>query len=332
MKLNRLLPNELVEQVVGHSAPRDQLRRDIWVWGVNHDGRFTIKSAYDLISTPGTTAPYIRWEKVWKWRGPQRIILFLWLALQDRLLTNVERGRRHLTADTNCARCGDRAKTVSHVLRNCQVAYETWIARHASSWSRSIVKGSNRDRRCLGSTAMKKWDEISWDPGPTAGVTINTDGSYIPTVNKASTGGIIRSHEGRVLVDFTMNLGACSITRAEIRGAITGLELAWDYGFQIVELHLDSRAPISILTSPEQPVHQQALEALYFRELCQRDWRVTIKHVYREANKAADFLASHGSQFPFGIHLFPLSDCNLGHILRYDCLGISEPRLISIKD
>ncbi|CAN1127864.1 Putative ribonuclease H protein At1g65750 [Linum perenne] len=179
---------------------------------------------------------------------------------------------------------------------------------------------------------MKKWDEISWDPGPTAGVTINTDGSYIPTVNKASTGGIIRSHEGRVLVDFTMNLGACSITRAEIRGAITGLELAWDYGFQIVELHLDSRAPISILTSPEQPVHQQALEALYFRELCQRDWRVTIKHVYREANKAADFLASHGSQFPFGIHLFPLSDCNLGHILRYDCLGISEPRLISIKD
>ncbi|CAN1127862.1 Putative ribonuclease H protein At1g65750 [Linum perenne] len=108
-----------------------------------------------------------------------------------------------------------------------------------------------------------------------------------------------------------MNLGACSITRAEIRGAITGLELAWDYGFQIVELHLDSRAPISILTSPEQPVHQ---------------------HVYREANKAADFLASHGSQFPFGIHLFPLSDCNLGHILRYDCLGISEPRLISIKD
>ncbi|CAN1179237.1 hypothetical protein LINPERPRIM_LOCUS36763 [Linum perenne] len=27
-----------------------------------------------------------------------------------------------------------------------------------------------------------------------------------------------------------------------------------------------------------------------------------------------------------------VSDCNLGYFIRYDCLGISEPRLISIND
>ncbi|CAN1789672.1 Putative ribonuclease H protein At1g65750 [Linum perenne] len=106
-----------------------------------------------------------------------------------------------------------------------------------------------------------------------------------------------------------MNLGHCSITRAEIRGAITGLELAWDYGFRNVELQLDSQAAISLLSSSAVPDHQQ---------------------VFREANKAADFLASQGYEFPFGTHLFPLSNCNLGHILRYDCLGVSEPRLIPV--
>ncbi|CAN1127072.1 Putative ribonuclease H protein At1g65750 [Linum perenne] len=106
-----------------------------------------------------------------------------------------------------------------------------------------------------------------------------------------------------------MNLGQCSITRAEIRGAITGLELAWNYGFRRVELQVDSQAAISLLSSQTVPEHQ---------------------HVFHEANNAANFLASQGYEFPFGTHLFPLSDCNLGHILRHDCLGVLEPRLISV--
>ncbi|CAN1256844.1 Putative ribonuclease H protein At1g65750 [Linum perenne] len=108
-----------------------------------------------------------------------------------------------------------------------------------------------------------------------------------------------------------MNLGCCTVTRAELRGAITGLELAWSYGFRNIDLQLDSRVAT---------------------ELCNREWRVEIRHVYREANKVADFLANQGHLFPFGTHLFPLSDCNLGHILRYDCLGISEPRFILIDN
>ncbi|CAN1167222.1 Putative ribonuclease H protein At1g65750 [Linum perenne] len=130
----------------------------------------------------------------------------------------------------------------------------------------------------------------------------------------------------------SQNLGCCTITRAEIRGAISGLELAWDYGFQHVEHQLDSQAAIAILLSLEEPQHQYMAEVLYFRELCGRDWRVKTRHVYREANKAADFLASQGYFFPFGIHLFPLVDCNLGHILRYDILCITEPRLISVDE
>ncbi|CAN1147862.1 hypothetical protein LINPERPRIM_LOCUS37754, partial [Linum perenne] len=69
---------------------------------------------------------------------------------------------------------------------------------------------------------------------------------------------------------------------------------------------------------------------LHFQNLYKRNWRVNIRHVFREANKTVDFLANQGYEFPFGIHLFPLSECNLGHILPYDCLGISELRMISV--
>ncbi|CAN1133397.1 Putative ribonuclease H protein At1g65750, partial [Linum perenne] len=169
---------------------------------------------------------------------------------------------------------------------------------------------------------------IAWEPGPADWVTVNTDGSVLKQDNKAAAGGIIRNHLGRSLIAFSMNLGRCTVTRAELRGAITGLELAWSYGFRKIDLQLDSRAAVAMLACTEDPIHQYAAEVLTFRELCKRDWRVEIHHVYREANKAADFLASQGHRFPFGTHLFPLSECNLGHILRYDCLGISEPRFI----
>ncbi|CAN1141099.1 Putative ribonuclease H protein At1g65750 [Linum perenne] len=127
-----------------------------------------------------------------------------------------------------------------------------------------------------------------------------------------------------------MNLGMCTITRAEIRGAIAGLELAWDYGFRRVEVQLDSKFAISLLLSQDEPEHQQAAEVLHFQNLCKRNWEVRVRHIFCEANKAADFLVNHGYNFPFGIHLYPLSDCILGHILRYDCLSISKPRLITV--
>ncbi|CAN1156946.1 hypothetical protein LINPERHAP2_LOCUS21247 [Linum perenne] len=59
-----------------------------------------------------------------------------------------------------------------------------------------------------------------------------------------------------------------------------------------------------------------------------RDWEVTIKHVYREANHVVDYLASCGHSLPRGNHSIDTSDCNLAYYLRYDHMRISEPRLV----
>ncbi|CAN1175302.1 Putative ribonuclease H protein At1g65750 [Linum perenne] len=108
-----------------------------------------------------------------------------------------------------------------------------------------------------------------------------------------------------------MNLGLCSITRAELRGAVEGLKRAWEAGYRRIMLRLDSRAAISLLTADRDTSHQ---------------------HTYREGNHAADFLASLGYDYPRGSHTISTTDSNLGYFLRYDCMGISEPRSILIND
>ncbi|CAN1770758.1 hypothetical protein LINPERHAP1_LOCUS11702, partial [Linum perenne] len=51
-----------------------------------------------------------------------------------------------------------------------------------------------------------------------------------------------------------------------------------------------------------------------------------ICHSYREANKAADFLAGIDLRFSIGCYSIPSSDANLGYFIRYDYLGVNESR------
>ncbi|CAN1168973.1 Pathogenesis-related thaumatin-like protein 3.5 [Linum perenne] len=82
---------------------------------------------------------------------------------------------------------------------------------------------------------------------------------------------------------------------------------------------MDSTAAVAILLNSElEPSHQYALEALEFKDWLQRDWTVTIKHIYREANHAADYLANLGHNTTRGTHLVDVSNCNLAYFIRYD--------------
>ncbi|CAN1331264.1 Putative ribonuclease H protein At1g65750 [Linum perenne] len=133
-------------------------------------------------------------------------------------------------------------------------------------------------------------------------MTLNSDGSVDRARGKVTAGGLIRNAEGRCLLAYTMNLGTCSITRAEIRGAIEGLHRAWEAGFRNVVLQLDSRSVLSLFVNGDEGRHQHVLEVARFKELRERDWNLAIQHTYREGNKAADYLASIGYGYPVGSH------------------------------
>ncbi|CAN1162578.1 Putative ribonuclease H protein At1g65750 [Linum perenne] len=236
------------------------------------------------------------WKTIWNWVGPSRIKHFLWISGHGRLLTNSERVRRHIASDSSCDRCGNPNESATHILRDCDFATDVW-RRPEQGWA-----------------------------------TINTDGSVLRNPTRAAAGGIVRRDDGRSLGAFVANLGSCSVTRAELRGAVLGLEMAWALDCRRVELQLDSRAPVALLSRDGIQDHQHTLEVMAFQELCRREWVVSIRHVYREANRAADFLANRGHVFPYGVHHFPIVDCNLNYVLLYDSLGVSNPRLIAVND
>ncbi|CAN1164087.1 Putative ribonuclease H protein At1g65750, partial [Linum perenne] len=206
------------------------------------------------------------------------------------------------------------------------------VAIRSQFWTNNVKDATKRE--CFLSTVQhsRQEAEIAWDPGPVGWVTLNSDGSVDSSRAEATAGGLVRDNQGRCILAYTMNLGRCSITRAEMRGAIEGLNRTWEAGYRRVVLQMDSSTAISLLTSVGDTSHQHGMEVLQFRELCRKDWLIQIKHTYREGNHAADFLAIIGYNYPYGNYTVSVSDCNLGYFLRYDCMGITETRSILIND
>ncbi|CAN1845776.1 Putative ribonuclease H protein At1g65750 [Linum perenne] len=203
-------------------------------------------------------------------------------------------------------------------------------AAKCAHWEVKVRDAMNFEASVVPDTNMPRQIQVTWQAGQEGWVTVNSDGSVLGPRGRASAGGILRQANGQGICAYAINLGVCSITRAEIRGALEGIKQAWNAGYRRVEVQLDSQAAIAILLDKSVTVsHQHALEVLEFRDWLDRDWALKLKHVYREANRVADYLASYGHTLPRGSHSIPLSDCNLAYHIRYDCMGISEPRLIT---
>ncbi|CAN1179089.1 Putative ribonuclease H protein At1g65750 [Linum perenne] len=96
--------------------------------------------------------------------------------------------------------------------------------------------------------------------------------------------------------------------RAELRGIIDRMHLAWEKGVKKLMIQTDSRAAVAILLNDSDRTH---------------------RHIYREANFAADYMANLGHDFNLGTHVFMYPDAKLLYWLRYDLMGVSTPRLIN---
>ncbi|CAN1181257.1 hypothetical protein LINPERHAP2_LOCUS35279 [Linum perenne] len=88
------------------------------------------------------------------------------------------------------------------------------VAIRSIHWVRQVSTAMELNRNTLDVGLSRRVEDIQRDPGPSGWVTLNTDGSVDRRGSKATAGGLVRDHEGKFLTALTMNLGACSITRA----------------------------------------------------------------------------------------------------------------------
>ncbi|CAN0876423.1 Putative ribonuclease H protein At1g65750 [Linum grandiflorum] len=200
------------------------------------------------------------------------------------------------------------------------------------SWSRTIPswKTGNLGREVQSSTRQAQL--IGWRPGDEGWFTLSTDGSFRSPSKAVAAGGVIRIDCGRFVKAFTTNLGSCSITRAELRAIVDGLQIAWSLGIRRIKVQSDSTAAIAILEKNSSLNHQHTILAMQFQELCSRNWGVHISHIYREANNAADYLANLGHSFDFGLHLLEYPDRGLSHWFNYHLIGVSLSRLVRVSN
>ncbi|CAN0918177.1 Putative ribonuclease H protein At1g65750, partial [Linum grandiflorum] len=173
---------------------------------------------------------------------------------------------------------------------------------------------------------------IGWRPSDEGWFTLSTDGSRRSPHQTCSCGGGGGGDTGRFVKAFAANLGSCSITRAEMRAIVDGLQLAWTLGIRRIQVQSDSMAAIAIFAKDSDLGHQHAALALQFKELCSRHWEVHLSHIYREANNAADYLANLGHSLLYGLHIFDSPYRGLSHWLHYDSIGVSLPRLVRISN
>ncbi|CAN1781324.1 Putative ribonuclease H protein At1g65750 [Linum perenne] len=145
------------------------------------------------------------------------------------------------------------------------------VAAQCHHWSTAVSEALSRTGSLPCASSSRFVANVAWDPGPAGWVTLNTDGSFDRGRRRASAGGLLRDSEGKCLFAFTMNLGTCSITRAEMRGAIEGLKRTWEAGFKKVVLQMDLRAAISLLSSADSTDHQHGIETMEFQELRRRE-------------------------------------------------------------
>ncbi|CAN1824417.1 Putative ribonuclease H protein At1g65750 [Linum perenne] len=368
------LPAEAILQITSILPPVMGRGEDTWNWGEEPNGKFSIRSAYRLTLELDLQNSDPDWKCIWRWRGPSRVQHFLWLAMHNKILTNYERKRQHLTEISSCPRCNLYEELVSHILRECHYFAAVWnhlglrefcstqdnlcswlskglshqkslifgigcwylwkarnewvfsaksqshvdLAARILNWKHTVDLAQPRDN-ILGSQPLpRRTVATEWDPGPEGWVTVNTDGSVVQPSGNASASGLIRDHLGHCSLAFSANLGRCSITRAELRDILHGLEFSWSSGHKKVRLQTDSQSAASLILAEDPPLHQHASEVIAIRELLQRNWQVEIHHIFREGNGAADFLANMGHCFDPGIQIVPPSDCNLGYFLRKD--------------
>lgn len=101
-----------------------------------------------------------------------------------------------------------------------------------------------------------------------------------------------------------MNIGMCSVTMAKLWGFYQGLCMAWQQGCRCISVEVDSLCVTQLVSNPVAHTYEYGPLLQAIKDLIKQDWHITVQHVYREANHAADFLVNYALSAPLGFDIF----------------------------
>lgn len=143
-------------------------------------------------------------------------------------------------------------------------------------------------------------------------------------------GGLLRDGGGNWLLGFAKSVSSGTITMAKLWDVYEGLLLAWQNGYNCIEVECDSLTTVTLIQDDCPSTHPYYRLILACKELLQRHWICHLCHVYREANKVANQMANLGHQLPWGLHLYLEPPPHVVSTLLDDCKHISTLRSVTL--
>ena len=125
-KFEPFLPADIVLHVQAVLPPSTDAEDDCPFWAPSSSGNFSVRTAYASLQVSVDNDRRLPWARLWKWVGPQRIKVFMWLLLNNEVMTNVERNRRHVSSMTRCQVCNIADESSLHLIRDCHFAISVW--------------------------------------------------------------------------------------------------------------------------------------------------------------------------------------------------------------
>lgn len=100
------------------TVPSPSSGDDIIRWKGSNTSNYCVSDMYKRMRGIGSEGSDSCWRKIWKWAGPRRVQVHLWLSLHDRLLTSSRRARL-LGGSPICGRCRGDEENLLHAIRDC---------------------------------------------------------------------------------------------------------------------------------------------------------------------------------------------------------------------
>lgn len=121
------MSEDIIKRIVSILPPYPSTGNDKINWIGTSTRSFSMKSACRSLHESFWYSKDKWWKVTWKFLGPQRVQLFLWLVFKQRLLTNMEWIKQDIGQNGSCSLCGHGEEDLIHVLKNYSAAREVWF-------------------------------------------------------------------------------------------------------------------------------------------------------------------------------------------------------------
>ncbi|GLT57721.1 hypothetical protein SLA2020_306730 [Shorea laevis] len=282
--LANLLPPAQVNEILSIPLSSTASVKDKIVWKYSDDGFFSIKSAFHQILEQKAPIPLQdqSWLWVWKLRCSERVRMFLWLILRNRVLTNAFRFERHLASSPICPRCGGEPETSLHLLRDCPFATQVWTL--------------------LGLGDMEFF-QLPW-----------------PHWIKISSKKVTRVQNGEMSYDVLFLSAIWQLWKCRNRFVFNGEHIPTATLCDTICDYARDTYKAMVINGQKEQDSLSAVLVSDIRKLRFEFDSIIIQHAPREANSAADFLAGIGHSLPIGTTVFDSPPPGLNAFLERDML------------